>query len=269
MIDFEKGLELMDRQEIIFRLFFPRRESMDDLYSPSATNHFITVAEGVSIGCRFYLAGKDAPNILYFHGNGETVPDYDYVAPAYKEKGLNLFVADYRGYGGSSGTPTCTSMIKDSHPIFDGFIAFLKEMECTGDLFVMGRSLGSAPAIEIAYHYQERLRGLIVESGFAGARNQLKRLGVTHLFKDVKDVIGFGNDLKIKEITIPTLIIHGQEDEIIPTEEGRTLYTLSGSRNKSSLFVHDAGHNDLMMRGLEAYMAAIENFTRGSKEIQE
>ncbi|OPY83572.1 MAG: Alpha/beta hydrolase family protein [Syntrophorhabdus sp. PtaU1.Bin153] len=156
-------------------------------------------------------------------------------------------------------------MIRDSHPIFQGFIAFLKEKEYTGDLFVMGRSLGSAPAIEVAYHYQEQLKGLIVESGFAGARNQLKRLGVTHLFKDVKDVVGFGNDLKIKEITIPTLIIHGEEDEIIPAQEGRTLYGLSGSPSKSSLFVPGAGHNDLMTRGLEAYMAAIEKFTRGNK----
>ncbi|OPY83573.1 MAG: hypothetical protein A4E65_00543 [Syntrophorhabdus sp. PtaU1.Bin153] len=98
MIDFEKGLDLMDRQEIVFLLFFPRRESMKDPNSPGVMNRFITVAEGVSIGCRFYGAGKGAPNILYFHGNGETVPDYDYVAPVYRERGLNLFVADYRGY---------------------------------------------------------------------------------------------------------------------------------------------------------------------------
>jgi alpha-beta hydrolase superfamily lysophospholipase len=266
MIDFEKGLELLDRQEIIFLLFFPRRESMRDPSSPGVMNHFITVAEGVSIGCRFYAAAKGAPNILFFHGNGETVPDYDYVAPVYRNRGLNLFVADYRGYGGSNGTPTCTATIKDSHPIFQGFVAFLKEKGYMGDLFVMGRSLGSAPAIEVAFHYQEQLKGLIVESGSAGAGNQLKRLGVTHLFKDVREVVGFGNDLKIKEITIPTLVIHGEEDEIIPVEEGRTLYGLSGSPNKSSLFVPGAGHNDLMMRGLEAYMAAVEKFTQANKE---
>lgn len=264
MIDFKKGLELMDRQEILFLLFFPHRESMKGLNQPGVTNHFIAVAEGVSIGCRFYQAEKAAPNILYFHGNGETVLDYDYVAPVYREKGLNLFVADYRGYGGSDGTPTCTAMIKDSHPIFQGFVSFLAEMKCTGDLFVMGRSLGSAPAIEIAYHYQGLLKGLIVESGFARAKNQLKRLGVTHLFKDMKDVVGFGNDLKIKEVTIPTLIIHGEADGIIPAEEGRTLCALSGSRDKHSLFVPGAGHNDLMMRGLEAYMTAVERFTRGN-----
>jgi fermentation-respiration switch protein FrsA (DUF1100 family) len=126
----------------------------------------------------------------------------------------------------------------------------------------MGRSLGSAPAIEVAYHYQKQLKGLIIESGFASGRNQLMRLGVSHLFRDVKDPIGFGNDLKFKEITIPTLIIHGEDDEIIPVTEGRALYALSGAKEKYSLFIPNAGHNDLMMRGLDAYMAAIERFTK-------
>ena len=63
-------------------------------------------------------------------------------------------------------------------------------------LFVIGRSLGSAPAIEVAYRYQQLLQGLIVESGFASQKRQFARLGVTHLFKDVESVVGFGNDAK-------------------------------------------------------------------------
>lgn len=261
-IDFEKGLALYDHPEILYRLFFPRRESVDNRERPKAMNHFVAVAQDISIGCRFYPARLDSPNILYFHGNGETAPDYDYIAPVYAERGLNLFVTDYRGYGMSGGSPACSSMIKDAHPVLHGFTAFLSDLGYTGDLYVMGRSLGSAPAIELAYHYQQRFKGLIVESGFASARNQLMRLGVSHLFRDVKEPVGFGNDLKIKEIAIPTLIIHGEWDEIIPAEEGRTLYALSGARERFSLFIPHAGHNDLMMHGLDAYMEAIEQFTR-------
>jgi alpha-beta hydrolase superfamily lysophospholipase len=262
MIDFEKGLALWDHPEIVYRLFFPRQESAGEPNPLNAKNHFIKVVDNIAIGCRFYPVRNDAPNILYFHGNGETVPDYDYVAPVYQKKGLNLFVTDYRGYGMSNGSPTSGSMIRDTHPIFQGFIAFLQSLNYTGDLFVMGRSLGSAPAIEVAYRYQQQIKGLIIESGFASGQNQLKRLGVSHLFRDVKDPIGFGNDLKIKEITIPTLIIHGEGDEIIPATEGRALYALSGAKEKYSLFIPNAGHNDIMMRGLDAYMGAIERFTR-------
>ncbi|MEI6154642.1 MAG: alpha/beta fold hydrolase, partial [Deltaproteobacteria bacterium] len=196
---------------------------------------------------------------LYFHGNGETCLDYDYVDPLYRKRGLNLFVADYRGYGFSDGSPSCSSMIQDAHPVFQGFTAILHGLGYSGDLFVMGRSLGSAPAIEVAYRYQRQLKGLIVESGFASSRNQFARLGVARLFKDAENLVGFGNDLKIKEVVIPTLIIHGEDDEIIPAEEGRALYALSGAAEKVSLFIPHAGHNDLMMEGLEAYMGAVEN----------
>lgn len=261
-IDFEKGLELYDRPEIFYRLFFPRRESVGDSERPKAINYFVSVEQGISIGCRFYPAAADGPNILYFHGNGEIAPDYDYIAPVYAEKGLNLFVADYRGYGMSDGSPTCSSMIRDAHPVFRGFAACLSETGHSGGLYVMGRSLGSAPAIELAHHYQRQLKGLIVESGFASARNQLKRLGALHLFDAREEPLGFGNDLKIKEVLIPTLIIHGEWDEIIPVEEGRTLYELSGAKEKRALFIPNAGHNDLMLYGLDAYMKAIEEFTR-------
>jgi hypothetical protein len=262
MTDFDKELEMWDHPEIVYRLFFPRREFAGEPNPLNAKNHFVKVDDEIAIGCRFYPARNEAPNILYFHGNGETVPDYDYVAPLYQKRGINLFVADYRGYGMSDGRPTSGSMIRDAHPIFQGFSAFLRDLNYTGSLFVMGRSLGSAPAIEVAYHHQQHLKGLIIESGFASGRNQLIRLGVSHLFKDVKDPVGFGNDLKIKKITLPTLIIHGEEDEIIPASEGRALYAISGSQSKSSLLIPHAGHNDIMMLGLEAYMGAIERFSR-------
>ena len=256
----DKGIELMDRPEIVYRLFFPRREDPREPRPRNGSTHFIEVAEGVSIGCRSYPAGKGSPNILYFHGNGEIASDYDYVAPLYQQHGINLFVADYRGYGESDGSPSCSAMIRDALPIFQGFVTFLSNGGFGGGLFVMGRSLGSAPAIEVAYHYPQLLQGLIVESGFASQRNQLERLGVTHLFRDMEGVVGFGNDVKMKQVRIPTLIIHGEEDEIIPVTEGRALYALSGAEQKQALFVPNAGHNDLLERAGEDYMQSIVAF---------
>jgi alpha-beta hydrolase superfamily lysophospholipase len=264
MTDFERGLQLYDRPDIVQRLFFPRRESALETDRPKARNHSIEVGAGISIVCRFYPTRDDAPNILFSHGNGETAPDYDYVAPVYRKLGLNLFVTDYRGYGMSDGDPTCSAMIQDAHPLFQGFIAFLEKHGFTGSRYVMGRSLGSAPAIEIAYHYQKQLQGLIVESGFASARNQLKRIGMAHLLRDDPKPVGLGNDLKIREVLIPTLIIHGEGDEIIPVAEGRSLYDLAGTDRKSTLFIPRAGHNNLMMLGLKAYMGALETFIVGS-----
>lgn len=264
MIDFDEGLAMHDHPEILYRLFYPRREMTENSERPKAFNRFVTVAPGVDIGCRFYQADTIGATILYFHGNGETVPDYDYVAPIYVERGINLYVADYRGYGMSDGSPTCTAMIKDAHPIFHDLSAFLREEGFANRLYVMGRSLGSAPAIELAYHYQDRIRGLIVESGFSSAANQLVRLGVEGIFRDIAKPVGFGNDLKIKEVRVPTLIIHGEWDDIIPPTEGRALYELSGAAEKHSLFIPGAGHNDVMMLGHKAYMEAVEAFVQKS-----
>jgi pimeloyl-ACP methyl ester carboxylesterase len=258
-MDIQKGVGKIDHPEIIGRLFYPRREQAVD--APGAINRFVEVEEDVSIGCRFFTSRPDGPNILFFHGNGETVPDYDYVAPFYQKIGANLFVADYRGYGMSNGSPTCSGIIRDAHPIFRSFVSFMDELDHKGGVYVMGRSLGSAPAIEVAYHYQQQLMGLIVESGFASSRNQIGRLGLTHLFRDVEDPIGFCSDLQFRDIQIPTLIIHGLQDQVIPVSEGRALFELSNAPDKTPLFVPDAGHNDLLDRSLAEYMKAIAKFT--------
>lgn len=269
MTDFEKGLRFYDHPDIIQRLFFPRREWVGDAENPKAVNHFLQVEPGIKIGCRFYPCRQGAPNILFFHGNGETAPDYDYVAPLYRKLGLNLFVADYRGYGMSDGWPTSSAMIRDAHPLFQGFADFLNAQQLTGNYYVMGRSLGSAPAIEIAYHYSQQFTGLIVESGFASVQNQLRRIGMARLLEHDPEPVGFGNDIKIREIKIPTLIIHGEQDEIIPAVEGRALYDLSGSDRKAACFIPRAGHNDLLMLGLEKYMRAVGTFISETRPVPE
>lgn len=258
MNDPRNGAEMMDRPEVLARLLFPRTSSAPDL--PDAVNFFIEVDDGVKVGCRFFIADKDAPNILFYHGNGETAADYDYVAPFYRENGLNLFVAEYRGYGMSGGSPTCSGILRDTDPIFKGFLDLMGKMSHSGDLYVMGRSLGSAPAIETACRYQSLFNGLIVESGFASVQRQLERIGVSRLFEDVKDPVGFGNDRKIEKIQIPTLVIHGEEDRIIPVDEGKALYSLSGAQVKEAFFVPNAGHNDLLERDLKGYMQRLKQF---------
>ena len=105
MDEFVKAAGMMDRPEILERLFFPRRELPEEARPGSGMPHVVKVAEDVSIGCRFYPSTKSGPSLLYFHGNGEIAADYDYVAPLYQERGINLFVADYRGYGAATGVP--------------------------------------------------------------------------------------------------------------------------------------------------------------------
>ena len=54
------------------------------------------------------------------------------MAPLYRERGINLFVADYRGYGASDGSPGCAALIADSHPLYGGFRSFLRDQGSHG-----------------------------------------------------------------------------------------------------------------------------------------
>ena len=262
----EIALSFLDRPEIL-EIIFPV------VYSPfyfssvsanslsSATTHFIEVEEGIRIGCGFWTRGKKFPTVLYFHGNGETVRDHDWIAKFYIQIGVNLFVADYRGYGLSDGKPTITSLIRDSHTIFRGFKKLIEEGEYEPKLFLMGRSLGNIPAVELAYHYQEEFKGLIVESGSA---NTFRRLW-GYLDSSERERLSrekFLNKEKIKSVLIPTCIIHGERDQIIPVQEGLELYENSGAADKDILIISGADHNDLMIRGHGQYFTKIEDFVK-------
>ena len=255
----ESGLSIFDQPHVLQVMFYPRRDFPgSSSASSNASVHFIEVEEGISIGCRFYWVDRDSPNILFFHGNGEIASDYDPIAPQYNRRRINLFVADYRGYGSSGGHPTATGMIRDAHKVFQGLKEILRGQEARGSLFLMGRSLGSASAIELAFHYQREVKGLIVESGFADAFGLLARFGVS--IKGAREETGSFNLRKIRSISIPTLIIHSQYDHIIPVNEGIQLHNTSGAEEKELVIIPNANHNDLMVVGLDHYFGAIERF---------
>jgi pimeloyl-ACP methyl ester carboxylesterase len=82
------------------------------------------------------------------------------------------------GYGRSTGQPTITAMMRDSHLVLDFVKKWLLDKGYKGPLILMGRSLGSASVLELASHYKDRIDGLIVESGFAFSDPLLQLLGV-------------------------------------------------------------------------------------------
>jgi uncharacterized protein len=247
----------LDRPELVRFVFYPRQWHSQP--PPNATDHVVSVDSGVSITCRFYVEDRGAPSILYFHGNGEVVSDYDYIAPIYNQLGVNLFVADYRGYGASGGRPTFSSMVADSHRIFEYFIAVLLKGGYSGKTFVMGRSLGSVSAIELASRYEDKINGLVIESGFASTVRLMTRLGFSRDFLGIKD-FGFPNLSKIRTITLPTLIIHAECDSLIPLEEAKDLFENAAAKGKRLVIIPGADHNDIMMTDTQAYFRAIEEF---------
>ena len=215
------------------------------------------VEPGVALGGRLYPANPESPALLYFHGNGEIAGDYDDVAALYIRQGITLLVTDYRGYGTSGGTPASTHLLADAVVLFDSLPGTLEDHGLAPSwLYVMGRSLGSAAAIEVARHAGDRLAGLIVESGFADTFALLRRLGLpVQGAGEARD--GFGNAAKLSCVKTPTLIIHGQDDLLIPAVDGQELYRRCGAPDKRLVLIPGAGHNDLLLFGMRAYFEAI------------
>ena len=247
----------LDRPDILSFVFYPRR---DFTRTPSgAHDHFIPVEEGVSVSCRFYVNSAGSPSVLYFHGNGEVVSDYDHIAPMYTRLGLNLFVADYRGYGASQGRPTLSNTVSDACAVFSGLQGVIRREHYCDAVFVMGRSLGSISAVEIAYHHQAEIRGLIIESGFAAFISLLTHLGLSpdsHRIHDSE----FPNLAKMRTIASPTLIMHGENDGLIPASEAEALFRGSAAADKRLLIIPGAGHNDIMWTGRTMYFRALGDF---------
>ena len=253
-------LEALDRPEILQFIFYPRRDFSDKSASSNVIAGSIPVDETVSVSYCFYVGKNNSPNILFFHGNGEIASDYEPIGSIYNQIGLNLFVADYRGYGNSGGKPTLSNMIKDANPIFEGFRRILKDGGFSGNLFIMGRSLGSASAIEIAAHYQSQLSGLIIESGFTNVYSLFKYLGFPLKSLGI-DVPRTPYSIKlIREISLPTLIIHGEYDQIVPVEEGEELFETIAAKDKSLEIIHGVDHNTIMSGGMQQYLQALQDF---------
>ncbi|MFH0941599.1 MAG: alpha/beta hydrolase [Chloroflexota bacterium] len=246
----------LDTPSLLQFVFYPRPGNAPA--PDGAQDYALPVDNGVSLSCRFYRHRPDSPSLLYFHGNGEVASDYDEIAPLYREKGLNLFVVDYRGYGRSGGMPTIRSLLADAHPVFRAFQEIRRKEGDTGGLFVMGRSLGSAPAIELAASYPDEIKGLIIESGFASLAIVLSHLGYP---AGLPAAIGpgFPNRDAARRVSLPVLILHGEQDSLVPISEARDLFqNIAGE--KSLVIIGGAEHNDIMWRNPARYFGAVSDF---------
>lgn len=260
---------VLDRPEVLRVLFHPRREEDWDRLPSGARRVAFQVEAAVHVGGRLYPAGPEAPCILYFHGNGEIAADYDTLAPMYNRLGITLLVVDYRGYGASAGIPTSTHLLADATVVFGQLGDLMADQGLMPSaLYVMGRSLGSAAAIEVASHAGERLAGLVIESGFADTFALLARLGLRVQGLD-EEREGFGNVVKIARIGMPTLVIHGKDDVLIPAADGQDLYQDSAAADKRLLLIPGAGHNDLLWVGRAAYFDALRAFVTGESPAEQ
>lgn len=234
-------------------LFFPTRAHAGGSALADTQDGVVPLGE-VTIGYRLYSKADAVALFLLFHGNAESAADYDVYASFLRSIGVALLVVDYRGYGWSSGHPRASALLSDAEHVLlqlpDLLIAHgMEELP----LFVVGCSLGGAPAIHLANKYPHCFSGLILESTFAHAPSVLGRA-----FAWMPGL--FGNKDKMAGMNLPLLVMHGERDQIIPVRQGQTLFDTAPAQHKVLMRVPQAGHNDLVATASTDYFVTVKTF---------
>jgi fermentation-respiration switch protein FrsA (DUF1100 family) len=220
---------------------------------------YIEVAPGEKINAWFIPTADSSVcpgrvrTVLFCHGNAGNISRRVYTAQFLTGLGVNVLLYDYRGYGLSDGSPSEDNVYADTRAVYD----WLRQVKgvAPSELFLFGRSLGGAVAVELARHVE--CAGLIVESSFTSSAELGQRM---FPIMPVKLLTRFKFDSisKIGRLDCPILIAHSPVDELIPYEMGRKLYETATSDKR---FIDLVGsHNERLSLENDLYINGLRDF---------
>jgi len=247
----------LDHPELSARYFYPWPNRFDEPY--------FVAGNGFLLGCRYRHVAEGLPIIIHFHGNGESVADY---LGDFEERiaalGANLLLAEYRGYGMSSGEPRLAAMLEDVRLVVEACGAPPERV------IFFGRSLGSLYAVHGASLYPQAA-GLILESGIADplerilVRIEPRHVGAT--MEQLRASVARCLDQRGKLATFRgrVLVMHTKNDDLVHVSHGERLHAWASGPKELILFER-GDHNTIMAANGDAYFAAVERFVAAATE---
>jgi len=193
---------------------------------------------------------KNKPVIVFCHGHYFNVSYFQNKIAFLSQKGYEVFMLDYRGFGKSKGTPDEKGLYTD----IESFVKYLGKSGISQNKIVLwGHSLGGGVVTDVASKY--RFRGVILEGTFTSikdikisAANSLRSypsgyfdILYANYIRAIPITQKFDNSKKIGNISSPLLIIHSKNDEIIPVEMG---YKLAKLNPRAELYISERGDHD-------------------------
>ncbi|HIN79503.1 MAG TPA: alpha/beta hydrolase [Planctomycetes bacterium] len=198
-------------------------------------------ADGTELSGVWFPAEEASAVLLHCHGNAGNISHRFHVARHWQDLGWSVFLFDYRGYGRSHGKPTEEGMIADARAA----IAMARRLS-GNDVVAYGRSLGTVPAVVLAC--EGETVGLILDSPFLDAQAMAREiLPIPGLGKLLR--IGLDNSSRIGSITCPLLVLHGEEDEMVPLEQALEVHRLA-PEPKRLVVIPGGRHNDSRQSGV-------------------
>ena len=237
-------------------VYYPTRDILQTPKDAGLSFEDVTLktADGESIhGWWIPSERKDAPVLLFFHGNGGNVSHRLEKLAVFHDIGADTLIIDYRGYGRSSGTPSEHGIYRDALAAY-GWLTETRHVD-PKRIVVYGESLGSAAAVHLAS--EARMGGVIVESGFTSVTDIAQKM---FPFLPVRWILKhkFNSIDKVHRIDAPLLILHSRQDEFFEMSHPERL--LAAARPPKRLVELQGGHNDAFLVSADAYREAIAEF---------
>lgn len=244
----------LDHPLICQRYFFPRATRPPQPFE-------VQGADGVVLQCARHEHDPAAHWVVFFHGNGEVVADYspEWARLLATTLGVNVFFAEYRGYGGSTGTPALTAMLEDVPHLIEAVGAPVDQQ------VFFGRSIGALYAVEAAHRFPDAA-GLILESGVADLLERVllrvspEDIGTTHPALQQEVRARFDHHLKLRAFTAPALILHAAQDDLVDPSHAERHHTWLGGQERRLVMLPHGDHNSIFFANAPAYLAALRAF---------
>jgi fermentation-respiration switch protein FrsA (DUF1100 family) len=234
-------------------MYFPDRQRTAPAAAglPQAEEIALDTADGEKVIVWHIPPKGERPVVLYFQGNGGGLNLRADRFRALTADGTGLIALNYRGYGGSTGSPTEEGLIADAEAVY----AFAASRYPAERIVPWGEALGSGVAVALAS--SRKVARLMLEAPFTSAADVGARvywfLPISLLMKDQ-----FRSDLRIPKVSAPVLIVHGTGDTVVPFALGQRLFALA-NEPKRFVRVDGGGHSDLDRFGaLDAVRAFLD-----------
>jgi pimeloyl-ACP methyl ester carboxylesterase len=225
-------------------LYFPdlRRTTPDEVNLAGVEEREIEMADGTRVLTWWGAAAPGRPTILYFHGNGGSFVTRSERIRKYMARGYGMVMMTYRGYGGSSGVPSEKDNVADAKAVYEA----VRAGGIPADRIVLyGESLGSGVAMQVAA--EKPVAGVILDAPYTAivdlAWMHYPWLPARFLMTDRYETLPVA-----AKVTVPVLIVHGEEDSIVPVEMGRRVAKAIKGPVDLVTFP-EAGHSDHYMYG--------------------
>ena len=221
-------------------MYFPSRERVQpqDVGLPGVEEIALRNQSGETLLSWFGKAQDGKPTILFFHGNGGAVNHRAHRFRGLMADGFGVFMLGYPGYGGSDGRPSERAFLEGAQIAYQHLRDEGIEPD---DIIIYGESIGGGVAVQLAS--KVGAKGLVLEAPMSSAADVAQEhypwLLAGLLIKDAYPSIDY-----IDRIDMPLLVMHGEEDRIIPIGLGRRLFE-EALDPKTFVNIPGAGHNDL------------------------